>query len=524
MDRNMFSAIALCAAIYLAWYQFYGKKMEIQHQQAANGIVQTTTPIQNNVQPSASTEKSTITASSNNQNVKIETITLQEGEHKFTISSKGAVITSAAMPSFKGKKTDDVPHLIGGSKQLDLVIPNPDFTYVSEANYQVTKKDNTSATLTYADDKIQIERTYKINSSNYTVDHDLVLSFKKQTPNFLFVGLRAPKILPKIENERRHVSFSKMSGGTAHWDATGSIDELKEELTEGKWAGISSRYFLSALIDKGAPNRPQFQVKPNMNELEMNLVYKISGNSLHIPQMYFYGPKEIDTLKRVGYGLDNAVDFGWFTIIAYPILTTLKWLNEFVKNYGIAIILLTVLIKILLYPLTFKSMKSMQQMQKFQPQMQALREKYKDDKERLNREMMAAMRTHGYNPMSGCLPIFIQMPVFIALYNVLYGATELYGQPFFGWITDLSLKDPFYVTPVLLGLIMFVQQKITPQTTTDPAQQKMMLMMPVIFGVMMLWLPAGLTLYMLVNSVVSIIQQVIINKQLGIVRAKPAAA
>lgn len=523
MDRNMFSAIALCAAIYLAWYQFYGKKMEPQHPQTMNSISQAV-PTGQGVAATTNAEMTTMSTSVSKQNTKAESITLQDGEHKFVISSRGAVVTAASMPNFKGKKTDDVSHLIGGSKQIDLIIPNPDFAYVSEVNYQVTKKDNTSATFSYADDKIQIERTYKLNSSNFTLDHDLALSLKKQAPNFMFVGLRAPKILPKIENERRHVSFSKLSGGTVHWDATGSIDELKEELTEGKWAGISSRYFLSALVDKGAPSRPQFQVKPNLDELEMNLVYKITGNNLHIPQMYFYGPKEIDTLKKVGYGLDNAVDFGWFTIIAYPILTTLKWLNGFVKNYGIAIILLTVLIKILLYPLTYKSMKGMQQMQKFQPQMQALREKYKDDKERLNREMMAAMRTHGYNPMSGCLPIFIQMPVFIALYNVLYGATELYGQPFFGWITDLSLKDPFYVTPILLGLIMFIQQRITPQTTTDPAQQKMMLMMPIIFGVMMLWLPAGLTLYMLVNSVVSIIQQMIINKQLGIVRAKPAAA
>jgi len=132
------------------------------------------------------------------------------------------------------------------------------------------------------------------------------------------------------------------------------------------------------------------------------------------------------------------------------------------------------------------------------------------------------MRANGYNPMSGCLPIFIQMPIFIALYNVLYGAIDLYGQPFFGWIHDLSAKDPFYVTPLLLAGMMFLQQRMTPNTATDPAQQRMMMMMPVIFGFMMLWLPSGLTLYMLVNSVVSVVQQVVINKTIN-VRASAAA-
>ncbi len=523
MDRNMFSAIALCAAIYLVWFQMYGKKMQnIQPQQAVVATQSELQPNQNSANQSTISKNSA--DSSKTINSKETTVVLQDGDFKFELTNKGAQIISSTLPDYKGKKTTDVSTLISGSNQINLNIPNPEFSYLSNVIYSISKQDNMSATFVYSDDKISIERIYKLNASQFSLDHDLIVNFKKTTPNFLFVGLKAPRVLPKRENERRQISFNKISGGATRWDATSSIDELKEELAEGKWASIASRYFVSALIDKDAPQRPQFQIKPETSELDLNLVYKLSGNSIHIPQMYYYGPKEIDTLKKVGYGLDNVIDFGWFTVIAYPLLTTLKWLHLFVKNYGIAIILLTILLKLLLYPLTYKSMKGMQQMQKFQPQLQAIREKYKDDKERLNREMMAAMRSHGYNPMSGCLPIFVQMPVFIALYNVLYGSIELYGQPFFGWITDLSLKDPFYVTPVLLGGIMFVQQKITPQTATDPAQQRMMLMMPVIFGVMMLWLPAGLTLYMLVNSVVSILQQMIINKQLGIVRAKPAAA
>ena len=158
----------------------------------------------------------------------------------------------------------------------------------------------------------------------------------------------------------------------------------------------------------------------------------------------------------------------------------------------------------------------MKDMAKIQPQLQRVREKYKDDKEALNREMLTLMRSHGYNPMAGCLPILIQMPIFFALYRVLYSSIELYHAPFALWILDLSSKDPYYVTPVLLSATMFIQQSLTPTTAMDPTQAKMMKMMPLIFGAMMFALPSGLTLYMLVNAIASIAQQLVLNKKLGI--------
>jgi YidC/Oxa1 family membrane protein insertase len=187
-----------------------------------------------------------------------------------------------------------------------------------------------------------------------------------------------------------------------------------------------------------------------------------------------------------------------------------------VQNYGLAIIVLTFLIKMLLYPLTYTSMKSMSKIAKLQPQLNALREKYKDDREKLNVEMMNFMKTNGYNPVGGCLPILIQMPIFFALYRVLFNSMELYQAPFFGWIQDLSSPDPFFITPVLLCGLMYLQQKISPSTATDPMQQKMLQIMPVLFGVFMLLLPAGLNIYMVVNSAVSIAQQYFLNKKLGL--------
>jgi YidC/Oxa1 family membrane protein insertase len=165
-------------------------------------------------------------------------------------------------------------------------------------------------------------------------------------------------------------------------------------------------------------------------------------------------------------------------------------------------------------------MKSMKQVAKVQPQIQKLKEKYKDKPEEMNKEMLKLMRTQGYNPVAGCLPILIQMPVFFALYRVLYQSFELYQAPFFGWIHDLSLKDPFYVTPLLLVVTMYFQQKLTPVSATmDPMQQKMMQFMPVVFGLMMLTLPSGLTIYMLTNALASIVLQIYLNKKLDLVPA-----
>jgi YidC/Oxa1 family membrane protein insertase len=245
----------------------------------------------------------------------------------------------------------------------------------------------------------------------------------------------------------------------------------------------------------------------------------MAGKTLSVPMRVYFGPKELNILRQVEPTLDHTVDFGWFTVFAYPLLKLLKWLYQFVQNYGVAIILLTLLLKIVTYPLTYKSMKSMKNMAKLQPQLQKIREKHKDDKEALNREMLGLMKNHGYNPMAGCLPMLIQMPIFFALYRVLYSSIELYHAPFALWIHDLSTRDPYYVTPVLLSLTMFIQQKLTPNTATDPAQAKMMQLMPLIFGAFMLTLPSGLTIYMLVNAIASILQQMILNKKLD---AKPA--
>ena len=518
MDKKLFLAIGICAAIFLLWQNVYLKPLA--DRQALMRQTQTSTT---STTPQAPAEiktqgiKPTAAASA-------KTVELGSGGYSLKISTKGGVVTTVGLQEFRGQKaSSSITSLIGGSEQLDLMSPAPEWNeYLNRIVYSVKATDKTAEghdrlVLVHDDARATIQRTYVLNSSLYSLNHDISITFKDAPPQYIFVGLRGFQNISKqlSENERREIHYKK-AGGHEKWQ-TADIDELKEDLGEGQWIGYSSRYFLNALIDRGAAIKPQFQARPTgTGEVVASLIYRTTDRSIQIPQTFYYGPKDLDVLKNVSPNMQAAVDFGWFTIFALPMLNALNWFYKYLHNYGIAIILLTLLVKVVTYPLTLKSMKGMKEMQRIQPQMAKLREKHKDDKERLNREMLQLMKTNGYNPMSGCLPIFIQMPIFVALYNVLYGAIDLYGQPFFGWIHDLSAKDPYYVTPVLLALMMFVQQKMTPNTATDPAQQRMMMFMPVIFGIMMLWLPSGLTLYMLVNSVVSIVQQVWINRSLGL--------
>jgi YidC/Oxa1 family membrane protein insertase len=244
-----------------------------------------------------------------------------------------------------------------------------------------------------------------------------------------------------------------------------------------------------------------------------------SGQAAQFSYTLYFGPKNLNDLKPLG--LDRAVNFGWFDMLGKPLLYFLNWLEHYSINYGWAIVILTILLRIVFWYPNHKSYKSMKDMQKLQPKVAKIREKYKDDKEAMNKELMALYRTFKVNPMAGCLPMLLQLPVFIALYNVLGYAIELRHAPFIPtlpftdivWLADLSVKDPLLITPLVMGATMFLQQKMTP-TTGDPAQAKMMMFLPLIFTFMFLNFASGLVIYWLVNNVLSIAQQYYTNKYL----------
>lgn len=286
----------------------------------------------------------------------------------------------------------------------------------------------------------------------------------------------------------------------------------REELDAPLWAGYTSKYFLFAAA---GGNFQKGIIAPDMGgetaSMETSLIVNPGDRASQTFQTYV-GPKEYNALKSLGLGLQSSVDFGWFYFLAIPMLQIMLWLYSFVHNYGVAIIILTIFIKILTLPLTMKGMKSMKAMSKVQPEMLALREKFKGDPQKLNVATMELYKKHKVNPMSGCLPLVIQIPIFFALYKALLLSIELKNAPFFGWITDLSAKDPYYITPIIMGVSMFIQQKMTP-STADPMQQKIFLAMPIIFTFLFLNFPAGLVIYWLTNNVLSIVQQYFVNKK-----------
>jgi len=290
-----------------------------------------------------------------------------------------------------------------------------------------------------------------------------------------------------------------------------------------RWGGYADTYFLAAMIPpEGDMNRLSLSAANGTVETKLLVPWKKEP----VTYTLYVGPKEFEALNAVSPALDRAIDFGWFHFIARPLVWLLKFSHSLTGNYGIDIILLTLLVKLGFFPLSNKSFKSMAKMREIQPQMERLRAQYKDDREKLNQEMMELYRRYKINPLGGCLPMIVQMPVFIGLYQALGHAIELRQAPFFGWIQDLSQPDRlgtvdlWFIEPpgipvltLLMGVTMLLQQAMTP-ATGDPAQQKMMMFMPLIFTAMFVNFPAGLVLYWLVNNVLSIAQQYAYNKGL----------
>jgi YidC/Oxa1 family membrane protein insertase len=283
-----------------------------------------------------------------------------------------------------------------------------------------------------------------------------------------------------------------------------------------KWFSFGGEYFVALLIPppskevtlsvKGTEN---YLLKADVITPPISIPPREKVNAQY--QIYL-GPKDEDLLKRLDVGAEKLVDFGWFTIIAKPLLWFLKLTNKMTGNFGIDIIILSILIKIVFLPLTQISFKSMKQMQKVQPEMTRLKEQYKNDKAKLQQEIMLLYKRRKINPMSGCLPMLIQIPVFIALYNALQYTIEMRHAPFFFWMKDLAAKDPIYITPIIMGATMVIQQKMTP-TAADPTQAKMFMLMPVMFTFLFLNFPSGLVIYWLINNVLSIAHQYYLNKK-----------
>lgn len=284
----------------------------------------------------------------------------------------------------------------------------------------------------------------------------------------------------------------------------------------GGWTAIMDRYFITAILSNPEQDYPYYY-KGDGRSYQAGLIDDgtVEGRDALFSTRIYIGPKSIPVLETAGNELERSVDFGWFSPIAKPMHSFLGWLYQYLGNYGWCIIVLVICIKILFFYPTQKSYESMAAMRKLQPEMTRLKEQYGDDRQRMGQAVMELYKKHKVNPLGGCLPIIIQIPVFFALYKVLLMSIEMRQAPFIGWIEDMSVQDPYFILPVLMGISMYIQQKLNPQPP-DPIQAKVMQFLPLLFTALFLFFPSGLVLYWVVNNVLSIIQQRLVMKRMNV--------
>jgi len=478
--------------------------------------------------------------------IKPRTVTVKSPLYSVQISEIGAVFNSFVLKKYREKVEKDSPLkelLSGNSKTGTLLtkfaansLPGLDNAlFKADTEFDFIDVFNTPKDISFSwvsPNGVVIEKkyfftpeTYMIglnitikNGSNQTIEDNLILSLinnlPKQTSTYGFEG---PSTL--LNNKLEKVKIKK-------------IKDKNEYTGKLRWIAIQDRYFMSSIMPK---NYQEASMRLFINQDDILEAQYMQSESVINPGTQhtfefelFFGPKSMKILSKSDYDLDKAINFGMFDFIAKPCVWIMNFIYGFIPNYGVAIILLTLLTKILLWPLGTKSYKSMGEMKKIQPLMAEIREKYKSDKKRMNQEVMGLYKTYKINPMGGCLPMVAQIPVFFALYRMLYEAIELRHAPFFGWINDLSAPDrlfhfnfsipfmqPPYGIPILtliMGASMLLQQKMSPPPG-DPAQAKMMMFMPIIFTFIFINFSSGLVLYWLTNNLLSISQQYYISKK-----------
>jgi YidC/Oxa1 family membrane protein insertase len=422
----------------------------------------------------------------------------------------------------KGQPQPDKINMISGGASLGLLV-NGQRTW-ENAQWDTEVQDlaltEGSNTLIFHGrvEGYDIERILTFEADNYLIKEEVrVVSTSAADSDLKITRQAATDALTAMSSNYNQASISWMvnNGLDKEHDQKDLRNDGLPPVTAPTWGAIDDNYFVLAMqpveqtVLEGGMTGDTFFIN-----LSASLGSIRPGESKSVRTSYFIGPKERDLLAAASPELAKTVDFGWFDVIAKPLLIFLVWLHQYVNNWGVAVIILTVIIKLIFWPLSQRSYKSMEQMKKIQPMAAKLREKYKDDKQRLNQETMQLYKTYKVNPAGGCLPMVVQIPVFFGLYKALLGAIELRHAGFIDtlpftnmvWLADLSAKDPYYITPLIMGATMFLQQLMTP-TAGDPTQKKLMYIMPVVFTFLFLNFPAGLVVYWLCNNVLSIAQQ-----------------
>lgn len=427
---------------------------------------------------------------------------------KWTLSSFGMGLTSLELKKYTNKQKQ--PIIFNSSEKL--------FANTVENQNVFYKLEQTSAT--------EFVGTATVNGKNIhrTLNyHPETMSFTSEVsfdtvPSTITFSTSEPKLVISSGNfflpsfERQDFLFRDSEKvKTEHVSGLKDDETLSKSATNTRLASIGSQYFTQSYIDK-SDVLPSLNMNVANKTAKMDVVYNLKDAKVsRLSNIIFIGPKVPENLNKIDPLLPEVMDYGIFGFISKPLLSLMKFMFGIFGNWGLAIIALTIVVRFLMLPFNIVSFKSARAMQKIQPELQAVREKYKNDPMAVNRETMALMKQHNANPLSSCLPMLIQIPIFFALWRTIGSSIEIYQQPFFGWITDLSSHDKFFVLPVLMGITMFFQQKLTP-TTMDPMQAKILNFMPILFSLFMLSLPSGLTLYNFVSALFGVGQQYFLMK------------
>ena len=482
-QKRVFLAVVLSGIVLVVWQSFFAPKPVIapKVEQYKNSVAN-----QNKSGPKFQELEAHGTTSNNEieekkSSVKVQSVTLSKGDYSFSLDNKLVLRNSTNansiidFNSIVGKEGPFKIQLLTSKGPKELLLdwgPNSDKSKL----FGKDRAHDISATIELGDrGRLNIYLTSP-NAYRYRF---IFQSSKKELDN-----QQTRKFLVYSKDVERHQVGDSENG-------EGRI----------KWLGLDFNFHMLTFVFQDKQMSKFYSNESGYLILDtINPQNNISGGLI-------FTKKDYDHLLAFGDNLELSVDFGFFYVLAVPIMRGLQFFYKYIPNYGVAIILLTLLIRMITFPLQYKSFKSMKKMQKVQPELAKIKEKFKDDPQRMQKETMELFKRAGANPLGGCLPLILQMPIFFAFYQVLYESVELLGAPFFGWISDLSQKDPYFVLPVLMSLAIFLQQKFQPSTTADPTQKKIMMFMPFFFGFIMINVSSGLVLYIFVSTLFGMIQQ-----------------
>ncbi len=509
MQKNLILAVVLSSLVYIGWYSVMEKRIQPQktQDQQSQSAAQ---PVAGQASPGLTSQAAPAALP---ENWKKDAVTLKAGKAEYYFHPGAAALASAVYE--------------GPVAPVELV-PDPSRGFFAATLPGVFKlKAQTSDSVEFSAQAGTVQLTKKFIFSPDNGLNTLQITAVNASAKTQTLGAWELTIGPglgTVKSEEKE--NAKLCKADYTFSETGrkypTLKELKDEPAQSDWVwtGLNNRYFLAALVGGNfqgtRPVRRLEKVGENSKTPELVLPVPAAelkpGEKRTWETQFYLGPKDYTRLQQLGNGLDRAVDFGFFSPLAKLADSSLGYFYKLTGNYGAAIIILSLIIQLMLTPLSFKSYKAMAVMKKIQPEMKSLQDRYKDDPKRMNQEIMDLYKRHGTNPLGGCLPMVLQIPVFFSLFTALRNSWHLHGAHFIFWIKDLSAKDPYYVLPLIMGAVMFLQQHMNPQTS-DPSQAAMMKWMPVIFTFMFLTFPSGLVLYWLINSTWGFAQSMYLQKK-----------